>query len=92
LSILEVSIPYTEFGLKRLFYLALYCWNLTMAESYPDAANIFSAITGTSSAAATAAAEPATAEPATAAAKSAANATGIDILPNPWNLSSILES
>ena len=51
-----------------------------MAESYPDAANIFSAITGTSSAA------------ATAAAKSAANATGIDIMPNPWNLSSILES
>jgi hypothetical protein len=76
-----------EFDLKILFYLSLDCWNLTRAENYTDAANIFSATTGTTSA--TAAAEPATA----AAAKStAANATGFDSLPSLWDIFSILES
>jgi hypothetical protein len=66
---------------------------MPITESYPDAANIFSATTGTTSATATATAatEPATA--AAAAAKStAANATGIDSLLNVWDLFSIFAS
>jgi hypothetical protein len=80
-----------EFDLKILFYLYLDCWNIPITESYPDAANIFSATTGTTSATATATAAT---EPATAAAakSTAANATGIDSLLNVWNLFSIFAS
>jgi hypothetical protein len=75
-----------EFDLKILFYLYLDFWNIPITESYPDAANIFSATTGTTSATATAATEPAT------AAAAAANATGIDSLLNVWDLFSIFAS